>query len=328
MKVKLPIVTWLAIAAATALVVGHGASAAPETVDFGALPAGSDVTGFGAVHPALEIRGPATNHLVVLHEGEAPVAYGGGLDNVGNGCLGAGFADIGDSTFSAASKKHEYVFTFGVAIKSFSVRMVDWGDFLPFGVNASQRYSIVMKAYGASNEVLDTDEIAFTSAGAQIMGRVSNEFGNLRTSGDACTATVGQPGNYLFKVVAPAGSSIARVELHPADRPSTDPHIAFKDLSLERLDTDGDGVPDEADHCPNSDLRRFVDTGGGPSSVVNVVDGEGCSLQDLVNAAAAAARNRGQYVSAIAKLADELRKAGRISARQSAELKSGAAKRK
>lgn len=91
-------------------------------------------------------------------------------------------------------------------------------------------------------------------------------------------------------------------------------------------DDDNDGVPNTEDHCPNSDLREFVDVGNGPTSVENTVDEEGCSIQDLVNQAMASARNHGQYVSAIAHLANDLRKSGEITNRESTILKTGAAK--
>jgi len=68
-------------------------------------------------------------------------------------------------------------------------------------------------------------------------------------------------------------------------------------------DTDGDGVPDDEDNCLNSDKRPFVvvDPAAGATNVPNLlnVDSHGCSIQDLVNALAAAAKNHGDYVSGI-----------------------------
>jgi hypothetical protein len=91
------------------------------------------------------------------------------------------------------------------------------------------------------------------------------------------------------------------------------------------LDADRDGVLDDQDVFDSSDTRDQVDTGGGPTSVPNVTDARGITLQDRVNALAAGAKNHGQYVSAIAHLANELRKAGLVTNAQSAELKRGAA---
>jgi hypothetical protein len=78
-------------------------------------------------------------------------------------------------------------------------------------------------------------------------------------------------------------------------------------------DTDGDGVEDDMDHCVPSVLGGFVDAGGGPTSIENDgVDENGCSIQDLVNECAAGA--------------NDLRKSGAITNKQSTELKNGAAK--
>jgi hypothetical protein len=72
-------------------------------------------------------------------------------------------------------------------------------------------------------------------------------------------------------------------------------------------------------------MQEFVDVGMGNTTVLNSVDDEGCTIQDLVLAAKAKATNHGKYVSAIAKLADSLRKAGTITKSQATEMKTGAA---
>ena len=91
-------------------------------------------------------------------------------------------------------------------------------------------------------------------------------------------------------------------------------------------DSDGDGVPDAEDHCEDSDVRPKVDVGLGATTIDNTVDEDGCTIQDLVNKAQLAATNHGKYVSAIAKLANSLKKATTITNAQSKEMKTGAAK--
>ena len=93
-------------------------------------------------------------------------------------------------------------------------------------------------------------------------------------------------------------------------------------------DVDNDNVPDSLDQCLSSDLRAKVDVNGlaaGVTSIDNTVNAQGCSIQDLVNQCANGARNHGQYVSCIAQLANDLRKAGTITNAQSKEMKTGAA---
>ena len=89
-------------------------------------------------------------------------------------------------------------------------------------------------------------------------------------------------------------------------------------------DSDGDTVPDFRDHCPNSDSIPKVDVGMGDTTVINSVDDEGCTIQDLVRKAQTAATSHSKYVKAISKLADDLRKAGTITKAQAKELKAEA----
>jgi len=194
-------------------------------------PAGQSVVGPGVVHPLLNIETSGGNDVIALREEVAPAAYGGGTQNIVNDCLGpdGGFADLGNTTFQYTTKKHQYAFAFTRAISEFTIRMVDWGDFLPYGGNADNTYAVTMTAYNAANEVVDTDTIQFTSSSTAISNRPSNEFGSLGVAGDACLATPGQPGNYTFHV---QGSGIVRVTLSPRDRQSTDPHMALSKLGF------------------------------------------------------------------------------------------------
>jgi len=76
------------------------------------------------------------------------------------------------------------------------------------------------------------------------------------------------------------------------------------------VDTDGDGVADDVDACPDSDLRPTVWIFNIDTRIPNLIEGQlvnadGCSLADLVNAiiedASANARNRGEFLRAVAR---------------------------
>lgn len=261
------------------------AASAPQTVDLSGKPAGANAMGLGVLHPLLSVHPSGGNPVIVIHDGQNPAAYGaGGNAGIINGSIGSGgIADIGDPAqgFSVNSKKQQYEFTFapGVLVQSFSVRMVDWGDLMRFGSNPNHKYAMEMTAYDAGGNVVDTDDIGFTALLPDTGDiRTSVEFGPMSGptggAGDATTAA-GNPGNFTFHVAA---SNIARVTLRPRDPASEDPNMALSDLSFELQDTDGDGIADINDHCPNSDLRAFVDTGDGPTTVPNTVDDEGCSF--------------------------------------------------
>ena len=219
-------------------------------------PAGQSVVGQGVVHPLLNIETSGGNDVVALREETSPVAYGGGAQNIANECLGpdGGFADLGNTTFQYETRNHQYAFAFTKPISEFTIRMVDWGDFLPYGGNADQTYAMTVTAYNAANEVVDTDTIQFTSDSTAVRNRPSNEFGPLNIAGDACLSAPGDPGNYTFHV---QGSGIVRVTLAPRDRQSTDPFIALSNLgfTVEALPVQIDVKPGDSINSLNRKPR-------------------------------------------------------------------------
>ncbi len=82
-------------------------------------------------------------------------------------------------------------------------------------------------------------------------------------------------------------------------------------------DSDGDGVRDDEDVCPDSDTSRTVVIDGCDSGVPNLlnVDDQGCSISDLL-ANCADARNHGQYVRCVAGVLRELVNEGLICSSQ------------
>lgn len=323
---------WTALLGAAFASLSAHAAGSTEQADFDSLAPGTSIVGAGKVRPDLHIETSGGNDVVVVKQGLAPTAYGGGTGNESNGCLGAGFADIGSPRlYTSATKKHQYVFHFTTPVSSFSVRMRDWGDFLPYGANGDQTYAMVATAYDTHGDVVDTNSIAFTTAATSLI-RDSNEFGNLRIAGDGCDAQDGQPGNYRFQL---EGEGITRITLQPRDQASTDPHIAFAELQFtpEIADQDEDGVPDDEDACPESATTVEVPNvviGAHTTSVRNVndVSGPGCSIQDLVNGITRKARNHGHLVNGIKALADWLVSRGYATPAQSRELHQAASHKK
>jgi hypothetical protein len=90
------------------------------------------------------------------------------------------------------------------------------------------------------------------------------------------------------------------------------------------VDSDGDGILDEEDPFPNSDLGPTVILLGEDSGVPNVFIGTGTTLADAVQsmeqAAAAEAKNHGDYVQTLAKAMKLLERDGWIDGRQRAKL--------
>lgn len=91
-------------------------------------------------------------------------------------------------------------------------------------------------------------------------------------------------------------------------------------------DADGDGIPDYLDHCPASDLRATVWIGAFNTSVPNSLFNDGCTIADLIAEQAARSANHGQFVSAVAKLTNDLVRQGVLSGTQKGILQRSAAK--
>jgi hypothetical protein len=103
-----------------------------------------------------------------------------------------------------------------------------------------------------------------------------------------------------------------------------------EDLTLnEMIDigwfSDFDGVPDGRDECLGSDERPTVVIGSCNSGAPNTVFSTGCRVSDAVAACGANAGDHGAFVSCVAHLANELRKAGLISGGQKGAVQSCAA---
>ena len=85
-------------------------------------------------------------------------------------------------------------------------------------------------------------------------------------------------------------------------------------------DADGDGVCGDEDNCDNSDLSPTVVIDGCDSGVVNILFDDGCTISDLIAECAVGAKNHGQFVSCVAHLVIDLRKAGAISNQAAAAI--------
>ena len=87
-------------------------------------------------------------------------------------------------------------------------------------------------------------------------------------------------------------------------------------------DGDGDGVPDDIDACPNSDLSLNVAIDGCDSGVNNHFLINGCTISDLVDQCAQEAANHGKFVRCIAHLTNDLKKARLITGREKGSIQS------
>jgi hypothetical protein len=92
------------------------------------------------------------------------------------------------------------------------------------------------------------------------------------------------------------------------------------------IDGDGDGLTDECDDCPDSDLGATIVIDDCDTGVANHWFSEGCSMSDLIAECRASAANHGAFVSCVAHLASSWRNAGLITGQQRGAIVSCAAR--
>lgn len=139
------------------------------------------------------------------------------------------------------------------------------------------------------------------------------------------------------------GSSISHYD--PISRPNLlmepaiNPDLTHRvkapfDLTFELLndegwtfpDADNDGVPDDEDCNPNSNLSPTVVIGGNNSGVPNTLFSNGCTISDIIAQIAASSGNHGAFVSGVASYTNSLVSSGVITGKQKGAIQSAAAK--
>ena len=174
--------------------------------------------GLGVVAPYLNIDAQGT--AVRVQQGTEPAVYGApnNLANINGGLVAdGGFSDL---DAKVARQPHLYNFTFapGVTVTSFSLHMLDYGDWNP---SLSTSHYVSLTAYNASGGVVSKEEISYTTPAVELP-RDSSLYGDLWFRGDAVTAPFGQPGNWTWNVAA---NGIVRVVLEFGA--GYDPNIAL-----------------------------------------------------------------------------------------------------
>jgi hypothetical protein len=204
-------------------------------VDFSSLDAGTSVEGLGAVHPFLNIQSQYDNGNVVVSKTETQPGFYGSTDALNspagtlNGCLGAGFAD---KWAKNNAEPHKYNFSFDGTVSQFSLRMLDFGDLNRD--SGAVTHEVTMTASDGSGTAVDDQLLKYTSDGgvnpdgwnpATESDSTIKFYDSLGNSGDACTAELGEPGNYVWNV---SGEGISEIDLSFGQ--GYDPNIAFMDL--------------------------------------------------------------------------------------------------
>jgi hypothetical protein len=186
----------------------------------------------GKVAPYLNIEatspGNPNAQAVRVAQAQAPIVYLATNDagsNNGGLVADGGFSDLSTKDLR---KAHEYTFTFdnSVTVSNFTLHMLDYGD---LNQVLSTSHLVTLTAYDVNGNKITTpgasQELSYTSP-ADRGPRSSDKYGDLRFSGDAVSASVGQPGNWTWNI---SGTGIHRIVL--AFPQGYDPNIAFNRLS-------------------------------------------------------------------------------------------------
>lgn len=216
--------------------------------DFASFQPGDSVEGLGTVTPTLDIAstsGVAGAEAVAQQEGETPASYGApnGSGSTMNGCLddyhsdpgvAGGFSDLATKN-AGASHAYEFTVADDVTLSDFSLRMLDFGDYNP---GRDTHHYAEMVAYDAADAEVDRMELEYYTNGGvnpttawDTAAHDTVLWSNLQSQGDACDATAGDPGNWVWSV---SGDDIVRVELTFGD--GHDPNVAFTDLCFTATD--------------------------------------------------------------------------------------------
>lgn len=186
-------------------------------VDFETLPTGASVEGPGAIHPDLIVTSVAwpfsptcpPGSARVIEEGNTfPYGAYGTIGSGVNGCLNGlrGFADDEQCVLD-----YDFTFAPGVTVSCFSIRILDYGDYFPFGGSTHQ---VLLTAYDAGSTMVSQDQLLM-GGGVDLAG------------GDACVSQAGSPGNFRLVV---SGSGIVKVTLTYDAYP--DPNVGYDDITF------------------------------------------------------------------------------------------------
>lgn len=101
---------------------------------------------------------------------------------------------------------------------------------------------------------------------------------------------------------------------------------ALVGLQVGNPDSDDDGLADDVDACPQSDLAASLVIDGCDTRVDNLLQADGCTLGDRIGLIALAVRNHGEFVSEVTRFTQQLVADGSIRPNQRGAIHACAAR--
>jgi len=139
----------------------------------------------------------------------------------------------------------------------------------------------------------------------------------------------GASGVTAVNLTVPASTPLSFDTLTVVARSATNPVVSNSariGLAIGIPDRDGDGVPDDRDACPDSNVAATVIIDGNNSGVQNLQVANGCTRSDLIARVGAESVNHGDFVSGVAHLTNWWVRDGSISGRDKGAIESAAAR--
>jgi hypothetical protein len=159
-------------------------------------------------------------------------------------------------------------------------------------------------------EFLTSDLTQFGPAGDQLVARFEQLIADLQAAHPGVTFIVSPITSTFLGIrsyellggtssdLSPSGETVTVTGTANVDFFTVEATIEVEGPGC-RADTDDDGLPDDQDACPTSDVSSTVVLDGCRTGVDNVLDGEGCTIADRLDDCAAGARNHLHYVACV-----------------------------
>jgi titin len=214
----------------------------------------------------------------------------------------------------------------GIDLGGWGVTPNDAGD-TDEGAHRLQNYPVLDSASSAASETHVSGSLESIPNTVFVIDFYANTacdesgFGEGERYLGAVSVTTDNSGQASFHAVLPAAVSTAEVITATA----TDPEGNTSEFSpcsppIVSVDSDGDGVPDDLDHCADSDLASVIVIDGCDTGVPNVITERGCTLADRLAQCAEGVGNHTQYVARVTLVALLFERAGLITQAQAAAL--------
>jgi hypothetical protein len=192
-------------------------------------------------------------------------------------------------------------------------------DYYAFEVPAGGVTGVFDIDYGSGfGGSIDTELCLYASDGTLLTSNDDSNYGN------GASGSVSSSDSYISYVFSAPGTYVIGVGRYnticnpggmAGATPSTGQTYKLQvSLSSQVVDSDGDGVADDVDCNPYSDLNPTVVFESCDSGVSNMLFADGCTIADLAHACVDGTKNHGAFSNCIAAITKDLMNAGKITA--------------